>query len=189
MLPWNSKICSSLVVTHESWVPFCFGIRQCVIVNSPPSWPNRIPQVSMFLELFSLATFRNWLDNEIGILIFVSEEVIEDGDSMIFSWSDTVAKIKYQSTRPDGSLSQLGSPKTTMKPKHNFYITFFNRLNGKFSFSVFIIFWLSHFEKIRKWEGWLMESKFSEFEFRTKSELQFFILKILLLLYRFDQLI
>ena len=51
----------------------------------------------MFLELFSLATFRNWLDNEIGILIFVSEEVIEDGDSMIFSWSDTVAKIKYQS--------------------------------------------------------------------------------------------
>ena len=50
----------------------------------------------MFLELFSLATFRNWLDNEIGILIFVSEEEIEEGDSIIFSWSDTVAKIKFQ---------------------------------------------------------------------------------------------
>ena len=50
----------------------------------------------MFLELFSLATFRNWLDNDIGILIFVSEEGIE-GDSIIFSWSDTVAEIKFHS--------------------------------------------------------------------------------------------
>ena len=50
----------------------------------------------MFLELFSLATFRNWLDNEIGIFIFVSEEEIEEGDSIIFSWSDTVAKIKFK---------------------------------------------------------------------------------------------
>ena len=55
----------------------------------------------MFLELFSLATFRNWLDNEIGIFIFVSEEEIEEGDSIIFSWSDTVAKIKYQSKGSD----------------------------------------------------------------------------------------
>ena len=98
-LPWNSKICSSLVVTHESWVPFCFGIRQWVMVNSPPSWPKRIPQVSIFLELFSLATFRNCLDNEIGILIFVSEEEIEEGDSIIFSWSDTVAKNKISISR------------------------------------------------------------------------------------------
>ena len=76
----------------------------------------------MFLELFSLATFRNWLDNEIGILIFVSEEVIEDGDSIIFSWSDTVAKIKYQSkgsARPPGlnipCPNVAGSPKNEAK--------------------------------------------------------------------------